>query len=296
MPNLNLAIGPSCFVRCRGCYNYFGNTARTGGLVSAEEALDFLCEARMLGVTQITISGGDPLTHPEIRQILMGISRLGLTTKVDTVGTALITDASVRFYGTGTIKQFSARDIAPYIDTLGLPLDGSSEETSSQFRAGRENLTNEVMKTIVIAKEAGIRVCVNTVAHRGNLADLSRVMGLVVSSGADEWQIFEFQPTGSLGSRAANLLKLDPGEFHSGTQSLLSSNNHSPNLKIVYKSRALREGAYFLVDDAGVAWIPAASGNRRTVIGHISTDRKRVLERLKLHIRQREFAGSTYGP
>lgn len=57
-PTINLAVGPSCPVRCEGCYNHFGDTARIGGLVTAEQVIDFATDARDEGVTQATLSGG----------------------------------------------------------------------------------------------------------------------------------------------------------------------------------------------------------------------------------------------
>jgi hypothetical protein len=57
---VNFAIGPSCFVKCVGCYNHFGGTANRGGLVSAEEVLDFAEAGKPMGLTETTLSGGDP--------------------------------------------------------------------------------------------------------------------------------------------------------------------------------------------------------------------------------------------
>ena len=70
-PTINFAIGPSCPVRCEGRYNHFGDTAREGGLVSADEVVDFASAARGEGVTQTTVPGGDPIFHPEIVPIYL---------------------------------------------------------------------------------------------------------------------------------------------------------------------------------------------------------------------------------
>ena len=48
-PTINFAVGPSCPVRCEGCYNHFGETSKLGGLVSADEIIDFADDAMKLG-------------------------------------------------------------------------------------------------------------------------------------------------------------------------------------------------------------------------------------------------------
>lgn len=287
MVSINLAVGPSCFVRCRGCYNYFGNTAKSGQLVTCDELLDFIPETIEIGVTQATLSGGDPLTHPEITDIILRIAELGLRVKVDTVGTAFLGEAPIKFFGRGLAEKVDIGALAPYIHTLGLPIDGSTEESRNNFRVGRAELVSEVVQTVQAAKRVGLKVSINTVVHRRNIGELGNIMKLVVSSGADEWQVFEFQPTGPLGSHSAQVLELEPGEFDNAASMIANCGIGSSGMRIVCKSRSVRKGAYFMVDDAGVAWMPSAAGDTRTVIGHIARNRIEVLARLREHVWER---------
>jgi MoaA/NifB/PqqE/SkfB family radical SAM enzyme len=283
MVSLNLAIGPSCFVRCLGCYNHFGNTYRKGGLVGAAELLDFVASAMQTGVDQVTLSGGDPLTHPELLPILKGIFNCGLRIKVDTVGTALLTDAPKVFFGEGITPKVHLRDIAPFVHTLGFPVDGASETTCRHFRTGRSRLLEEVLEAVVAAKKERIKVTINTVATRENIDELSEMLVLISGTLADEWQIFEFQPSGPLGSRNTHRFILEPGVFDDSV-ARVKAQTTSSRLRIVSKSRAQREGSYFMVDDAGLAWLPSSSGIHRIVVGHIKHDRAAVLERLRAYV------------
>jgi hypothetical protein len=117
IPTINLAIGPMCPVRCEGCYTHFGNTSRLGGLITAHEVVAFARLAQAEGVSQATLSGGDPLFHPEIVAIIRGLKEVGLTVKIDTVGTALLAPARVVFKGHGQVKKIEideiSRDMAP---------------------------------------------------------------------------------------------------------------------------------------------------------------------------------------
>jgi MoaA/NifB/PqqE/SkfB family radical SAM enzyme len=285
MTGINLAIGPSCFVRCRGCYNFFGNTHRRGGLISATELLDFVAAAQKIGVRKATLSGGDPLTHPEVLTIIRGITELGLSVKLDTVGTALLDDASKLFYGQGEVPKIAIDDIARYVEVVGLPLDGSRDATVQEFRVGRPNLIDEIRQSVALLTHAGVRVCINTVVHRLNIHELNEIQSLVTTMGADQWQLFEFQPTGPLGSRNAEALELASGVFDRLVRSKLDiSKSTLPQIEC--KSRRDRQNLYFMIDDAGIAWLPNSKGATRTIVGHITSEREAVMSCLSEHLRQ----------
>ena len=81
-PRLNLAIGPNCPVRCEGCYNNFGNSYSSGGLITSEEIIDFASDVRERDIDGVTLSGGDPLFHPEIVNIVTGLHENGFRIKL----------------------------------------------------------------------------------------------------------------------------------------------------------------------------------------------------------------------
>jgi len=279
-PTINFAIGPNCPVRCEGCYNHFGDTARLGGLVMANEVVDFATAARDEGVTQTTLSGGDPLFHPEIVPILSGLKGLGMKVKLDTVGTAFLGDARIIFKGRGTASKVDVADVAPHVDFVNVPLDGASQETITNFRRGRVNLLAETRLVAGLLRNAGISFGFNTVANTSDLAELPAIRDIAEEEGATEWQVFEYDANGPNPSSKKPELRLAPGQFDEATSGLVST---SGNLKVVCKSLETRSGAYFLVDDSGAAWKPAGEGLRH-VMGNITSDRERVLAALRRHI------------
>src|SRR4051812_42582005 len=54
---LNLAIARHCYVACRGCYQFFGRGEPD--LTAIEKSVACFVN---LGITAVTLSGGDPLT------------------------------------------------------------------------------------------------------------------------------------------------------------------------------------------------------------------------------------------
>ncbi len=281
-PTINFAVGPNCPVRCEGCYNHFGETAQLGGLVSAEQVIEFATDARDEGVSQATLSGGDPLFHPEIVPLVSGLKDLGMKIKLDTVGTAFLDDTPIVYKGGGTASKVEVTEIAPHVDFVNIPLDGARQETIGYFRRGRANLLAETRAVAGLLRNAGVDFGFNTVANARNLDELTAMRDIIEEEGAVEWQIFEYDSEGPNPSNKKPTLKLAPGQFEQVTKDLTPT---SDRLRIVSKSLQTRSGAYFLVDDSGLAWKPAGEGFRH-VLGNITTDRAQVLSALRRHIQE----------
>ena len=195
-PTINFAIGPNCPVRCEGCYNHFGDTMRLGGLVEAGDVINFAEIAKYEGVTQTTLSGGDPLFHPEIVSILSGLKGLDMKVKLDTVGTSFLGDSPIVFKGRGIAAKVEVSDIAPHVDFVSLPLDGASQGTIANFRRGRANLLNETRLVAGLLRAANVRFGFNTVANTSNITELPVIRDIAEEEGAVEWQVFEYDPNG----------------------------------------------------------------------------------------------------
>lgn len=279
-PTINLAIGPMCPVRCEGCYAHFGNTSRLGGLITADEVVSFARSAQEQGVRQATLSGGDPLFHPEIVAIARGVRDLGLTVKLDTVGTALLGPARVVYKGRGQAEKVEVCAIRPHVDFVSIPLDGARQETVASFRRGRPNLLAETRAVARLLRSAGIPFGFNTVANARNLSELPAMREIAEEDGASEWQVFEYDPDGPNPTNLKSRLVLAPGQFAERTRDLALAPGR---MKVTCKSRAVRAGAYFLVDDSGQAWKPSGGGTRH-VFGHVTKDRELVLAALRQHM------------
>ena len=106
------------------------------------------------------------------------------------------------------------------------------------------------------------------------------MQAIAEEEGAAEWQVFEYDPEGPNPTNRKAALRLGEGEFDEATKGLVTT---SSKLKIVCKNLGGRSGIYFLIDDSGLAWKPAANGFRH-IMGNITTDRAQVLAALREHI------------
>lgn len=294
---LNLGIGPNCPTRCEGCYHFFGNTATTGGLITAAEVIDFAVDTKQAGTEQITLYGGDPLSHPEIVDIVRGLHAQDFRVKLDTVGTAFLGPAQTIYKGRGMMDAVDVRDIAPYVDHVSIPLDVWAAEDDpddpapAAFRRGRPNIFNETCTIAGLLREAGVSFGINTVATSANIHKLNEIIIVAKSLGAAGIQIFEFDPEGPNPSARREGLKLMPGKFELSQSSEFSS--YWTGMEVTYKPFERRTEAYFMVEDSGHAFTRVPGGGR-TILGHITRDRENVLEALCQHNKKKAWAAAQY--
>ena len=261
-----LSASNSCFVACPGCYNYFGKH-----IASTPDIVAFVMAIRdRFHLDKVTVGGGDPLTRPDILSLLTQLRGLGLRLHLDTVGSALLGDSAIRFMGRGAVKQVSPAAVAPLIDLIGIPLDGTTDEISQRFR--RFSSVGDQLAILDLLHAAEARVCINTVVHSGNLADIARIGQRISACGAVvEWQLFQFMPIGPLGNRNRERFEINPQEFmaavDAGRRSVRSG------VRVEPKSAARRKNRYLLIDSEGVVWVPEQHAGARWESGDVNGER-----------------------
>ncbi|BFV56359.1 hypothetical protein KCMC57_up14630 [Kitasatospora sp. CMC57] len=272
MRSVILSAGKSCFVACPGCYNYFGRTVS-----DTSQVLDFAAGLRdRFALEKITVGGGDPLTRPDIVPLLRGLHGLGLGIRLDTVGTAFLGTARIRFMGTGVAEHVPAAEVAAVTDLIGIPLDGSTDAVQQQFR--RHSTVAGQLAVLALLDGIGADVCVNTVVHAGNSQDIAAVAELLGAYAcAREWQLFQFMPIGPLGHRNRERYLISDTAFEAAV--VVARQNARGQLRVAAKSASGRKHRYLLIDSAGLVWTPEQSqatswqsedaNDRRNLIGNI---------------------------
>lgn len=292
-PRLNLAIGPNCPVRCEGCYNHFGNTSLSGELITKDEVIDFASEVRDRGIDGVTLSGGDPLFHPEIEGILVGLKNLEYRTKLDTVGTGFLEDARILFKGRGASARVDIARIKDTLESVTLPLDGVDNETITGFRRGRPNIFEETTVISNVLREAGVKFGFNTVVNAKNLHQVGEIGKLALNLGAFEWHVFEYDTSGPNPSSQKSKLVISYDQFISAIESLEQTSFDGMRLDLRTKESRIGTGAYFFVNDAGEAWSPTGEEGIATRYGHITRDRQKVMDAYDRHLEEFNIKFST---
>ncbi|KDA41417.1 radical SAM protein [Frankia sp. BMG5.23] len=236
-----------------------------------------------LGVRKVTVGGGDPLTRPDVIDLLRGLRELDLRIHLDTVGTAFLRDARIRFMGNGTVPRIEPEAVARLVDLVGIPLDGV-DDTIASFR--RFGSAADQVECLSLLESAGARIGVNTVVHKHNIGCLGVIAETLANfGGIRQWQLFQFMPSGPLGSRNRRYFEIEDGEFDQavkGLQELL------PNISVTVKSNTFRKNGYLLIDGSGTVWSPLqnndvewnhADGNAERIV-HGNIRDANLIERL----------------
>jgi len=147
---LLLMLEPSlrCNLSCEGCGRVREFRSAPAQMLSAGECLAAVEEAR---TPVVAVSGGEPLLHPEIEQIVREITARKRFVYLTTNG--LLLEKSLEKFKPG-----------PYFSFV-LHLDGLAE--SHNRLAGQEGVFETAIAGMKLAKQAGFRVLTNTTIYKG---------------------------------------------------------------------------------------------------------------------------------
>jgi len=179
LPSIMLEITRHCNLQCKHCYSNSG-TKREGEL-TYEEIKQLIDELAHTGVLNIVITGGEPLLHPHLFDILAQARSKPLSCMVFTNGT-LITEEVVR--------QFKELGIV----SVAISIDGATAETHNAFRGVKS--FNRAVQAIKMLKEAGIPIRANVSVHKSISDEIVDVLRLLKKWGIDEHSIHPISYTG----------------------------------------------------------------------------------------------------
>ena len=143
-----------CPLRCVYCSNPLDYAERSAELDYATWS-KVLHEAEALGVVQLHLTGGEPLLHPGLGQILSCARELDLYTN-------LITSA------VGLTRERLGALRAQGLDHIQISIQGVSETDAERF-AGKRQLAHK-LEAAGWARELGLPLTLNAVLHRENPA------------------------------------------------------------------------------------------------------------------------------
>jgi MoaA/NifB/PqqE/SkfB family radical SAM enzyme len=184
----------ACNLRCSHCGSSAGLPREKE--LTLKESLDICDQFPDLLVQEVDFTGGEPLLRDGWDLIAGRLNELGITTQIITNGLAL--DPGM----ISKIEEVGIRGVAISLDGL--------EATHDKIR-GCKGLHEQVLRSIQLLHDEGIAVTAITTANALNINELPSVLDLVISSGADCWQIQPIFPLGRV--KASNELRLSEQEY-----------------------------------------------------------------------------------
>jgi len=156
-----------CNLACAGCGRIREEGQVGGRMLTAAECLAAVDEA---GAPVVSITGGEPLLHPQVHEIVAGIVARRRFVYLCTNGIRL-EDSLPRFRP------------SPYLSWV-VHLDGLA--ATHDRMAGRPGLFHTAIRAIVAAKEAGFQVRTNTTLYKGmDGRELVELFSLLMRLGVD---------------------------------------------------------------------------------------------------------------
>ncbi|MBI5902851.1 MAG: heme b synthase, partial [Deltaproteobacteria bacterium] len=165
--------------------------------LTTKECFDFLDDVASFSNPIMILTGGEPMMRDDIWEIARHGTDLGLRMVMAPCG-FLVTEETVK-------KMIEAG-----IQRVSFSIDGATAESHDNFRRVK-GAFDSVMQAIENVKKAGLAFQVNTTITRHNLAELPRILDLVIGLGAVAHHPFLLVPTG----RGAQLkaLEISPEDY-----------------------------------------------------------------------------------
>lgn len=183
-----------CNLACQHCGSRAGHTRAKE--LSTAEALDMVKQLAEVGITEVTLIGGEAFLRPDWLEIASAITSSGMICGMTTGGYGITLDTARR------MKEAGIRVVSVSVDGL--------EATHDRLR-GRQGSWQWAFKTMSHLKEAGIPFGCNTQINRLSAPEFPQIYECIRDAGVFAWQIQLTVPMGNAADN--NEILLQPYEL-----------------------------------------------------------------------------------
>ena len=193
---LTIEITQKCPNRCMFCSSYAHPNATVH--ISAPEIISVVSQAKQLGLKRVNISGGEPLCHEAIEDVLASIHSEELAVNIYTTGIRLSNDGmSFPFTEWGRLAQ---------PDTSLIFNIQSTDDVIHDALIRRTGALHQTRQSILSALKSNVRVEVHVVPNKQNLFNLEKTVEDLASWGVKQVSFLRLVPQGYARSFSDKLL------------------------------------------------------------------------------------------
>lgn len=201
LSELTIEIIQKCANSCLFCSSLSGRISNH--IISQENVINIGVQAKKLGLNSISISGGEPLLHPDVKHIVSELTSLGLSVSIYTTGIVLDDfRQSQAFHEWDGFEKDSVRLIFGLQSSSEIVHDAITQNKRSFF------LTKESM---FAAQRQGFPIEIHIVPNKINLPSLSKSVDDFLSWGIERISFLRLVPQG-YARKNRNALLLDEKE------------------------------------------------------------------------------------
>jgi len=170
-----LYLSSSCNLRCRHCWitpEYSDGVPIPGKTIDLKALHQAVLEGKKIGLVDAKLTGGEPMLHPEFKEIVEMLTSEGITMNMETNGT-LLTEEMAQF-----LKNHSK------VGFVSMSLDSPFPSEHDAFRGvnGAHKATLRGLDAMVAAGYKNCQVIMSV--HRGNRHQIKELIDLASNHGA----------------------------------------------------------------------------------------------------------------
>ena len=182
-----------CNLSCAHCFNNSGEPSPDE--LTTEEILSLINVLSRMGIHRITLTGGEPLLHPDFFRILEHARKAPMTVTVFTNGT-VVTEEHIRKF-----KAFNVK--------IAVSLDSFSAETHDHFR-GKKGAFEKTLKSITLFKKAGLPMTISVSLNKLNKDEIVDTIKFFRENDLKTYQVAEVNISG----RGIDEVVITPQEYY----------------------------------------------------------------------------------
>jgi Fe-coproporphyrin III synthase len=238
---VDISLTGKCQLDCAWCWG----EEHTIGTIHGENAWKHMLRRfKEVGTTSVVFTGGESLMSPLLPSVLRYAKE-----SLD-MHTGLSTNA--------ILLNNQHKDILPWVDNLGLPLDGSTPEVNKRMRAGKIDNFQKVIDGIKLVRNSypHIDLTVRTVIARPNILDVKNIPMTLAQHDIDMshicYKLYQVEPIGPR-SKVVNSeeWRVDENECRLVESTI---REHYPNLLVTLQLYKDTTGRYYQIGPLGNAY------------------------------------------
>ncbi|MBW6471380.1 MAG: radical SAM protein [Methanosarcinaceae archaeon] len=205
LKDLTLEITKKCPMRCILCSSDGGDPLPAE--FSLSELKDIVTQAKSIGVSEISLSGGEPLVYPHVLDLCKYIAELKIAISVYTSGNIFDESNQISPISVDYFQKLKNAGINKVVFSL----HGSNSQTHDQITGIPKSFEN-LMFSIGNLQKVELSTEIHFVPLRENFKDLPAIISLVKKMGLKSVHILRFVPQGR-GEKYKDILELHPNDI-----------------------------------------------------------------------------------
>ncbi|MDB5162485.1 MAG: Radical domain protein [Candidatus Saccharibacteria bacterium] len=181
---IDISMTGSCQLDCQWCW---GDVHKIGIEHQQDSWKNLLSSFNERGTNAVVFTGGEPLMVPFLPEIAQHAKELGMRTTLST---------------NAVLLARKHHKVLPFIDDLGLPLDGSTSPINKIMRPGKIDNFKKVIEgaNLVLDNYPDTELTIRTVIARPNVNDVANIPEVLSNQGVNlsriRYKMYQVEPIG----------------------------------------------------------------------------------------------------